>query len=325
MNVTVLGDGAWGCACATVLANNGHTVTLWCHNKDVADQIRATQYNTRYLPGVKLQETITPTTDIPYAIEHAQWIFEAIPVTFLRSILGQCTLYSRPDQRWIVLSKGIENNSLYLPADILNDVFGYSVPSIILSGPSFAYDVARQQITTVMLACQDYALAQQVQKIIANSYFIPYITDDVIGVQLCGALKNCVALAIGLLEGAGYTDNPKASLLTQGLQEIASISQTLGGTHRTAYGLAGVGDIILTATGSKSKNLQVGRQIGQGKKIQDIISSGASLPEGINTLISTYQLIRKYNLHAPLIAALYAIIFENKPVSSILPQEVMVA
>lgn len=317
--ITVLGDGAWGTACAYLLANNGYPITLWCYNKEVAEAIKQTRYNTQYLPHVALPSSITPVTNLEEALAQAAWIFEAIPVKFLRSIVSHCKSHVTKEQPWVILSKGIENDTLLLPSEVVIDSLGFAVPYVVLSGPSFARDLVHQQPTGVVLASHSLMLTQQLAVLLHNNYFTSIISNDVYGVQLCGALKNCVALAIGILDGAGYSDNTKALAATQGLQEIARIVEQLSGTKDTVYGLAGIGDLILTAFGSQSRNLMLGRQFGQGTSIEDIVLSMKQMPESIHTVKSVYQLIEKLSLSLPLFTTLYKILFQNTPKEALIP------
>ncbi len=317
-NITILGDGAWGTACAHLLAHNGYTVTLWCYNEEVADSIKRTGYNTQYLPGIALPSSIIPVTHLEEALTNATWIFEAIPVKFLRTIVSHCTPYVSQEQIWVILSKGIENNTLLLPSQIVTDTLGVTVPFVVLSGPSFARDLVQQQPTGVVLASTNTMLAQQLALLLNNHYFTSTVAHDIYGVQVCGALKNCIALALGILDGAGYSDNTKALAATQGLQEIALIGEQYTGTRDTTYGLAGIGDLILTAFGSRSRNRMIGREIGQGKKVEDILAVMHQIPESINTVQSAYQLTQKFSLSLPLFTTLYKILFQNMPIEALI-------
>lgn len=312
MKITILGDGAWGTACAHLLATNGYRVTLWCYNKEVVNAINRTHQNTIYLPNCILPSTIIPTSNIQEALQEAAFIFEAIPIKFLRAIVQQCSPFITKEQPWIILSKGIENETFFLPAEIIIETLGFDIPYVVLSGPSFAKDLVHKQPTGVLLASLNVTLAQQIQKIVNNDYFTTEITKDTQGVQLCGALKNVIALLVGILDGAGYSDNTKALAVTKGLQEIAYFIENYGGSPTTITSLAGIGDTILTALSKQSRNVLVGKQLGQGKPLYDILSSMVHIPESINTLQSLYQLQKKtFELH--LVTALYKVIFEQQP------------
>jgi glycerol-3-phosphate dehydrogenase (NAD(P)+) len=312
----VIGEGAWGTAVATLLAANGYEVRLWCYDPAVAENIAAMRTNDRYLPGIVLDHAIHPTTDMREAICGARWVFEAIPVQFLRDVLQKTIICFSPEQVWVILSKGIEQETLMLPSQIIDDVFGYKLYKAVFAGPSFAYDLARKQPTAVTLAATDCSAALELQAVLANDYFRPYISLDFIGVQLGGALKNVFALGVGILDGAGFADNAKAFLLTRGLHEMELLTIALGGKKETLYGLSGIGDLVMTAMGGHSRNLAVGRALGKGEKIAAILERTGYIPEGINTVTSIHQLLMKKKIRAPICLGIYQIIFESKSVES---------
>lgn len=317
--ITVLGEGAWGTAIATLFAHNGYTVKLWCYDADVAKQIYATRMNERYLPGIILSPLIIPTTDLREALCGSLFVFEAIPIKFLRSVLTQAIRCFNSEQTWVVLSKGIEQNTLMLPTQIIDDSFSQSVKKMVLVGPSFATDLARKKITAVVVAAPNCDQGRILQGMLANEYFRPYITTDIVGAQVGAALKNVITLGIGMLDGAGYTDNAKAFLITRGLAEMADLAHALGGMKETMYGLAGVGDLVLTATSMTSKNLQVGHQIGRGILLTTIEKEIGTVPEGINTVQSAHALMRKYpSLSLPICQGIYDCIFSGKSVTKMM-------
>lgn len=316
--VSVIGEGAWGTAVATLLAHNGYTVKLWCQDPKVADQIVRTRVNEKYLSGITLDEKIKPTTDLRMAMCDTELIFEAIPVKYLRSVISQARVCVSPDQTWVVLSKGIEQNTLLLPTQIIDDVLGHSPNKIVMVGPSFALDLAQKQITAVVIAAQDCERGAELQRMLANNYFRPYISTDLMGAQAGAALKNVITLAIGMLDGAGYRDNAKAFLLTRGLHEMTELVVALGGKIETIYGLAGAGDLVLTATGTLSRNLNVGRILGQGKKLADIERAMGGTPEGINTVQAVHQMQRQKKLNLPICREIYEVIFSGKSVQAML-------
>jgi len=305
----MIGEGAWGTAVATLLAANGHRVKLWCHDAQVSQEIKSTRRNERYLPGIELSELIEPTTDLAHAVEGAEWIFEAIPVQFLRSVLEQARRCCTQDQCWVVLSKGIEQETLKLPTQIIDELLGYIAHKAVFAGPSFAKEVATQQITAVSVAATDPERGCALQKLLANSFFRPYVTDDIIGVQVGAAFKNVIALAVGMLKGAGYTDNTQAFLFTRGLHEMTELTRALGGKQETMYGLAGVGDLVLTAMGSLGRNAEVGRRLGLGQTLQNILDETGYIPEGINTVKSVNALARQHNLNLVICTGLHEVIF----------------
>lgn len=318
-SISVFGDGAWGTSMATLLAHNGHTVTLWCHSQDVATSINENHHNNHYLPDVLLSESIRATTDIQEALHDADWIFEAIPVKFLRSVLQQIKPYSNQNQRWVILSKGIETESCLLPSEIIDSVFERTQQKAVVSGPSFAHDLAHKKITAATIATPDRLLGQELCQLLTTHYFKPCLSNDLIGVQTGGALKNVVALAVGMLDAQHYTDNTKAFLITHALEEMSVITTALGGKAETLYGLSGVGDLLLTCMGKLSKNLELGKQLGSGKTLQKLVAERhGNIPEGINTVTSIYQIAKKHNLRLPLFQGVYACIFEGSSLDNLL-------
>lgn len=309
--IAVLGDGAWGTAIATVLAYNGYTVHLWCYNDAVRLDIITNRCNSQYLPEVKLSKNIIPLTDLAAVFDGVDTIFEAIPVVYLRSVLELTKKFYRSEQLWVVLSKGIEVDTLLLPTQMLNDVFSVNVKSVIVSGPSFAYELARQRPTAVVAAACNDMVAGYVKNMLANSFFNIETSLDVSGVALCCAYKNVIALIAGYLEGAGLGANLQAWAITQGLAEMATLVQHCGGNLPTVYGLSGLGDLLLTATSQRSKNRICGILLGKGKRLNEICAATKNLPEGVNTVQSVHALMDRYNLSLPLCSAIYRILFEN--------------
>lgn len=316
--VSMLGDGAWGTAVATLLAHNGYQVKLWCHDAANADTIKRTRINERYLPGYTLSEHIIPITSLEDAFHDIQWIFEAVPVQYLRSVLEQSASYITPDHVWIVLSKGIEGGTLMLPTQIIDDVLKSSPKKAVVAGPSFAADVAKKQATAVSVAATESSLAHTVRTMLENDYFKPFFNADLLGVQAGGAVKNVMTLGVGMLDGAGYTDNTKAFLLTRGLYEMALIAKTFGGDPTTLYGLSGVGDLVLTSMGKLSRNLEVGKRLGRGDRLQLILDELGHVPEGINAIKSVKQLIQKKKLELPIAEAIHDIALNGRSIEDLI-------
>lgn len=318
--VCVLGEGAWGTAVALLLADNGHHVKLWCYDEENAKAIERTRINEQYLPGFSLPELIVPTTSLEEAVCDSTWVFEAIPVQYLRSVIIEAAPCFSKDQVWVVLSKGIEKDTLLLPTQIIDDVFDTPPHKAVFAGPSFANDLAQKQVTAVSVAATHCDLTHELQSILANDYFKPFFNTDLIGVQIGGAVKNVITLGVGMLDGAGYTDNTKSFLVTRGLQEMALIAKALGGDPTTLYGLSGVGDLILTAMGSLSRNLAIGKRLGKGDALQIILYETSSVPEGINTVQSIKQLASEKHLQLPICSAVHDVIFDGKPIEHLITE-----
>ncbi|MCX5925241.1 MAG: NAD(P)-dependent glycerol-3-phosphate dehydrogenase [Candidatus Dependentiae bacterium] len=306
--VTVLGEGAWGTAVALALADNGCDVMLWNFDATVAEHIKNTGYNQRYLPGVHIPASIKITTDLQEAIQNSDWIFETTPIQFLRAIVTAAKPYVACNQTWVALSKGIEENTLLLPTQIIADVLGKDCKVAVCAGPSFAKELAQKRITSIVVAEPDLTVNSLLPSLLASSYFRPYISTDMIGIQIGSALKNVLALGIGILDGAGYTDNAKAFLLSRGLHEMAHLAVAMGGKQETLYGLSGIGDLVLTCMGSSSKNLTVGRKLGAGQQLVDIIRETGFIPEGINTVKSVNMLMQKYAIELPICQGIHDVI-----------------
>lgn len=311
---SVIGEGAWGTAMAMLLAANGAQVKLWCYDAQVANSIKTTRVNERYLPGVVLDTAIEPTTDLAEAMAEATWVFVAIPVKFLRTILQHAQSYHSSDQTWVLLSKGIEQDTLFLPSQILDDVFGRPIKKAVLSGPSFAYDVVQKQPTAVTIASSHDSITLALQKLLMNDYFKPYCSRDMLGVQVGGALKNVITIGIGMIEGAGFKDNTKAFIFTCGFHELIRCAVSMGAQQETLYGLSGIGDLVVTSMGSLSRNLLVGQRLGRGEKLEYILQETGYIPEGINTVSALNQLMNHYKLDLPILRGICQIILEGKSV-----------
>jgi len=319
--VTVLGAGSWGTAIAQVLAENGTQVLLWCYESDVCLDITKRQENTRYAPGIKLHKNISTTTDLIQAIAANDIIFEAIPIEHLRSTLKRVKKTICSTQLWVILSKGIEfkqeDKSFLLPTQIVDDVCDCHVKRAVLSGPSFAHELLEKHFTATTLACDDKETYELLSGMLHNDYFKTFYSNDLIGVQLAGALKNVLALAVGIAQGNGYKTNTISYMLTKGIEELNIVMKHFNADCATIYSLAGLGDIILTCTGTLSKNLRAGRLLAQNRSLEDLKQHFYSLPEGINTIQSIHELIEKNGLSLPLCKATYAYIFKQAAVGEL--------
>ena len=318
--ISILGAGAFGTSIANLIADNGYKVKLWCYEEEVLQSIKTKQENTMYFSGIKLNPNIIPTNDLEDAIKSSQWIFEAIPVKFLRNILTQTKDYFAKDQIIVSLSKGIEQETLFLPTQIIDDVFSNDIKKAVMAGPNFAKEIAQKYLSATTICSEDEKITAELSKILSNSYFKTEISQDLIGIQVGGAIKNVITLAAGIAQGFNSSLNTNAYLITKGLREIEIICKALGGNEKTISDLAGLGDLILSATGSLSRNLRVGELLGQGKTLKDIEKEFKTLPEGINTTKSVYDLIQKHKLELPICLGTYQVIFEGKSVNEFLDQ-----
>lgn len=317
--IVILGAGAWGTAIAHLLSDNGYHVTLWAHEPDVAQSITKKHINTRYFPDVTLSEQITATDDLVKALEHAEWIFEATPVKYLRNVLSEVKdkVPSAAFAKWVLLSKGIEQRTNLLPSQIFEELFP-NVHYAVLGGPNFAVEVAARLFTVTTIASHHEILLHDLSQLLANKYFRPYPSSDPIGVQIGGAIKNIIALAAGIAQGSGCGKNTQAFLITQGLHEMIMLAQYFGGKKETIMGPAGLGDLILTASSDLSKNFKVGKRIGQGMTLEQLQAECPVLPEGMNTVQSLHEMIMDKHLVLPLCRATYDCIFQGESFNQML-------
>ena len=313
--IAVLGAGAWGTAISTVLADNGHTVLLWSHESSVIEDISKNRVNSTYLPTVTLSKNIRAVSSLEEVLSNTEWVFEAVPVKYLRSVLEQCIPFYKNNQNWIVLSKGIESESLLLPTEIIDDVFQSTVMKAVVSGPSFAKDLSQKQHTGVSSGSDHVSILNELDIILSTNYLTLFHSQDVKGIQLVAAVKNVIALGVGILDGADYADNTKILFVMNMLSECELLLERVGGKKSTLYGFAGIGDIMLTALGKESKNLSLGKKVGQGHLLNDIENEVGALPEGINTLNSIITLIKKYNLSSPILISIYDVLYGKISIS----------
>ncbi len=311
-NISVLGAGAFGTAIANLLAENGHAVTLWCYEPEVAIAIQTQKINTRYLPGIILHANITATTSLQEALQNSL-IFEAIPVAHLRTVVTAAQPYCTADHRWVVLSKGIEKNSCLLPSQILEDLLPFThVPNIaVLSGPSYAAEVATQQATCVTIASNIDGFAYAIRDLVANKWFSVKISDDFLGVQLCAAYKNVAAIYLGMLAGAGAGENARADAFVQCLEEMELLFSLYGNARfRTIFSPAGLGDMLLTCYGKQSRNHAAGILLSKGATRETVIAQLGSEPEGFNSVVAFGKLAKKNNLRLAITSMVHEIIFK---------------
>lgn len=320
MKITILGDGAWGTAFASLLAHNGHEVVLWCANKTVAKSITTTHQNSLYLPGIELSPLIEATTSLQDALT-SSIVFEAIPVAFMRQMLVQCLPFKKQlkeDTLWVSLSKGIEQKTLLFPTEIIRDIFGAQTQVAALSGPSFAREVAQKNPTIVTIAAGQLFTANTIKQLVSNNYFIATTSDDLTGVELSGAFKNIFALGTGLLNGAGFGSNTQVFFVLCCIEELKTLFKALGSKEETLYGPAGLGDIVLTSFSCQSRNVLLGKIIGEGRNRTQMLAQNTLTAEGLNTLPSICALAEKYQLALPFCNALFSVIFKNAPLENLL-------
>lgn len=316
--VTVLGAGAWGTAIANHLAQNNVQTMLWCFENEVAQEIERQKTNTRYLPDLKLSNNIKATTDLSTAFNFSQFIVEAIPVKHLRSVLNTTKSFITKEHYWIMTSKGIEAGTFKLPSEILENVLEYQPNIAALSGPNFAKELIKKSITASVLACKNESSAKQIASLFENEYLKIYKSNDLNGIQAGGALKNVYALTLGIMRGQEYSENSVAFVFTKCIEEMALLSERMGGHKDAIYGLAGMGDLFLTGNCALSKNFKFGKMLGQGMELSDISKSFPVLPEGLNTIKSLIDFSQNYKINLPICQSTYDIIFEGKSIKNLL-------
>jgi glycerol-3-phosphate dehydrogenase (NAD(P)+) len=319
VSVTVVGAGAWGTALATVLAGKGHAVTLWSHEEDVAAAINAGEGN-RYLADAVIPENIRAETDLSAAVSGAEVVVSATPSQFVRGVMERAARELSPDALIVSASKGIELGSLERMDEVLTEVLPDSIMRrfCVLSGPSFAAEVAAGAPTAVVIASHDAEAAVAARDVFLTRSFRVYTNADVIGVELGGALKNVVALAAGMSVGLGYGHNILAALITRGLAEITRLGVAAGAEKATFYGLAGVGDLVLTCTGALSRNRMVGYRLGQGESLEAILSDMTAVAEGVRTAEAVRELAGRHGVEMPIMEQMYAIVHEGRSPSDAL-------
>ncbi len=310
-SITVIGDGGWGTALALLLLGKGHRVRLWGAFPDYVETMRRTRENAKFLPGIRLPEGLELASDLGQAAEAAEVLVAAVPTPFLRQVLRRLAPCYAPGTPIVSVAKGIENQTLLRPSQIVGDVLG-RVPVVALSGPSHAEEVARGLPTTVALASRDAALAARVQRLFMTDRFRVYTNRDVVGVELGGSLKNVIAIAAGICDGLGLGDNAKAALLTRGLAEMTRLGLALGARRETFAGLAGMGDLITTCMSPYGRNRAVGIQIGQGRSLDDILAGMEQVAEGVRTAKSVRALARRHGVEMPITEECYRVLFRAK-------------
>jgi glycerol-3-phosphate dehydrogenase (NAD(P)+) len=319
--MAIIGAGAWGTSLGIALARKGgHSIRLWANEPDVVASIGARRVNEQFLPGFNLPESIEATGDLPHAIEGAEIVVSVMPSQHCRALFERMAPALRSDTIVVSCTKGLENTTLLRMTEVIADVLRRNHSTVrvgALSGPSFAKEVARGDPTAVTVASADSDLTRAVQLAFNGSRFRVYTNDDVVGVELGGALKNIIAIAAGVCDGLGLGHNSVAALITRGLAEIARLVVACGGRLDTMAGLAGLGDLVLTCTGDLSRNRTVGVELGKGRKVPEIIAGmHGAVAEGVFTTKAAVGLARTKNIEMPITEQMFAILEQGK-----LPQQ----
>ena len=308
--IAVIGAGSWGTTLAHLLSSKGFEIALWVYEKDLSEEIRQTRVNSVYLPDIELPDNIRVTGSLQEALEKARYIVNAVPAQHTRSIFREVLPYMIDEAIIVSVAKGIERGTLLTVSSILKELSAH--PVAVLSGPSFAKEVIKKLPTAVTLATENIHTGVLLQEIFNVDHFRVYTHDDLLGVELGGALKNVMAIASGIADSLGLGNNARASLITRGLVEMTRLGIAMGAKERTFSGLSGIGDLVLTCSSPLSRNYTVGIKLGQGMKLKDILTQMRSVAEGVPTADSAYELSKKYHVEMPIIEQVYKVLYEDK-------------
>lgn len=312
--IGVLGAGSWGTALANLLGSKGYKVDLWVFEQEVIDQIKSVKENKFFLPGVSLSENLLPTGDIKKVAADKDLLLIVVPSHLMREVAVRIADHISDQTVVVSASKGIENKTHLTMSSVLKEILP-NIPEnlfAVLSGPSFAEEVARNVPTLVAIASRDAETANFVQQIFSTPVFRTYTNNDMTGVELSGAVKNVIAIASGIVDGLGLGLNTRAALITRGLTEIRRLGRKLGADPQTFSGLAGVGDLMLTCTGTISRNHTIGKKISEGKKLKDLLAEMRMVAEGVRTAKSVYNLSRKLSVEMPISHEVYNVLYNDK-------------
>lgn len=311
--IAIIGSGSWGTALARLLGNKFKDVIMWAREPEVAASINREHRNPLFLTDIDLPQTITATNDIAQALEGRNIVLSVVPAQSLRKVWEGAADHLSKDAVLVSCTKGIEANTLKLPAGILADCLPDHPENgfVYLSGPSFAREVARDLPTAVTVAGTDPDVSKKVQGVLRTETFLTFTHDDVIGVEVGGAVKNVIAIATGVSDGLGYGRNTRAAIITRGLYEISKIGLSMGAKAHTFMGLAGMGDLVLTATDELSRNYSVGKRLGEGERIDDIIGSMTMVAEGYATASAVHEYVSKHKFTVPICATVYQMLYKG--------------
>jgi glycerol-3-phosphate dehydrogenase (NAD(P)+) len=312
VKAAVLGGGSWGTALACQLARCGHDVKLWVRESGVAREINHVRSNATYLPGLLLPPGIAATCELAAAVAEAEALAIVVPSQFCRGVLRQLAPLAPPEAVLVSATKGLELDTLRRMSELAAaELPGRSVAA--LSGPSFALEVAREQPTAVVMASLDVAVAERLQRAFSSRSFRVYVSSDVVGVELGGALKNVIAIAAGIVDGLGYGHNTVAALITRGLAEVSRLALALGGRAETLAGLAGLGDLVLTCTGSLSRNRSLGQSLGRGQTLEQALAGTRMVAEGVPTTLAACALAARAAVEMPIAVQMREVLYGGKP------------
>jgi len=314
MKITVLGAGGWGTSLAVLLFHNGHQVTLWEYKKDYSKFLIKKRENKIYLPNISLPDEMLITNDLHEATQNKNLIVLAVPSQFLRSVIKKLDFRDVRNSIFVSVAKGIETNSLLTMSQMIKDEMQeISEEQIgVLSGPSHAEEVSKKIPTAIVAASVHEDTSKTIQAAFMNSYFRVYSSQDVLGVELGGSLKNVIAIGAGIIDGAKFGDNTKAAIMTRGIAEISRLGIAMGADPKTFSGLSGMGDLIVTCMSKHSRNRFVGEQVGAGNKLKSVLKKMEMVAEGVETSRSVHILAAKHHTDTPICHEVYKVLFEDK-------------
>lgn len=314
MKIAVLGSGSWGTAIAMQLCRSGHDVFLWNRSQERVQEMIEANCNVRYLPEFPFPSNIYPTSSLEQAIQGAGLVVFVVPSQIMRQVVGDARPFLSPEIPICCASKGIEDGTLMTMEEVLRDVLPvyFHAQLTFLAGPSFAKEVAEGRPTTIVIASRFSDVADRVSQSFHSGMFRVYYTDDIVGAELGGALKNVIAIACGVVDGCQLGLNAQAGLMTRGLAEITRLAVKMGANPLTLSGLAGMGDLVLTCTGSLSRNRRVGLGLGAGKKLPDILEELGQVAEGVYTAKSAFELAQKNHVEMPIVEQIYYLLYKDK-------------
>jgi glycerol-3-phosphate dehydrogenase (NAD(P)+) len=312
VSVAVLGGGSWGTALAAHLCRAGHPVRLWLRQEAVAQEVNERRRNPAYLPGIELPAALKATTDLGEAVAGAGALFVVVPSEFCRGVYRQLRGVVAPGAVIVSGTKGIEIDTLRRMTEVAaEEVPGHALA--VLSGPSFALEVAREQPTTVVVASAELPVAEAAQRLVSTRSFRAYSSADVVGVELAGSLKNVIAIAAGIVDGLGYGHNTVAALVTRGLAEIARLAVAMGARADTLSGLAGLGDLVLTCTGALSRNRRLGQSLGAGRSLAEAVAETRMVAEGVRTTLAACDLAARAGIEMPISLQMREVLYRGRP------------
>lgn len=319
LRVAVLGGGSFGTVLANLAAENGHETTLWLRDESQLAEMLATRENTRYLPGFRLADGLSFSSDLQAVLAGADIIFVSIPSKAFRSVMMAARPFIRPDHMLVSTTKGIERDSFALMSEILREESGLKKIGV-LSGPNLAKEIAARMVSGTVIASTQPDVRERVHQVLSSRYFRVFANTDIYGVELGGALKNIYAIAAGMAAAMKLGENSRSMLLTRALAEMSRFAVQLGANPLTFLGLAGVGDLIATCSSPLSRNYQVGFALGSGQTIEDVIEDLEQTAEGVNTIQIVRQKADEFGVYMPIVSGLYEVIFNRQPIQDVIGQ-----